>query len=372
MPIQFKCPRCAKELRIPDKLAGKDGRCPSCNSVITIPGGDDDADETPARDIPAARSKSAAPRDAIKPQKQRDLADDEDIEEAEERPDPEEEEREGTRRPAKRPARPRREEEEEEDDGSPEQDRKERRRKERARWGLARIGVLLWVIAMGFYGGSWAIRALGFTFGFCLALGGGKGDSAASSLVEITHYIAIGMFLANILLSMIGTGLTFTTPARHWARPLAIQSFCLGIAAIMLLGALFYWLGIMDPSKMAVAQERANAEVNPLPLFLFLIGIETGRTTCFAFYLKGVAESLKDSELAARALVLGILTPSFIVGLGLFDFVMLLVMRSMRSFESVAILFFIIAVVNFILLAVLAFLYFRVVRSTRETMGDVA
>lgn len=35
--IAFRCPSCLKTIRIPDSLAGKQGRCPSCGQVVTAP-----------------------------------------------------------------------------------------------------------------------------------------------------------------------------------------------------------------------------------------------------------------------------------------------------------------------------------------------
>jgi hypothetical protein len=37
MPITVNCPQCRKPLRVPDGMAGQQGRCPSCGSTFTIP-----------------------------------------------------------------------------------------------------------------------------------------------------------------------------------------------------------------------------------------------------------------------------------------------------------------------------------------------
>lgn len=37
MPIEFRCDRCQKLLRVPDNSAGKQSRCPHCKSVQAIP-----------------------------------------------------------------------------------------------------------------------------------------------------------------------------------------------------------------------------------------------------------------------------------------------------------------------------------------------
>jgi hypothetical protein len=37
MPIEAKCPGCARLLRVPDEYAGKDARCPVCSTVYRVP-----------------------------------------------------------------------------------------------------------------------------------------------------------------------------------------------------------------------------------------------------------------------------------------------------------------------------------------------
>ena len=37
MPIKFKCPSCSAVLQVNDSLAGKKGRCPKCQQIITVP-----------------------------------------------------------------------------------------------------------------------------------------------------------------------------------------------------------------------------------------------------------------------------------------------------------------------------------------------
>lgn len=37
--IQFPCPSCGADLKLPDQYAGKKGKCPSCKTVVTVPDG---------------------------------------------------------------------------------------------------------------------------------------------------------------------------------------------------------------------------------------------------------------------------------------------------------------------------------------------
>jgi uncharacterized membrane protein len=37
MPIEFPCPRCTQQLRVPDTAAGKEAKCPKCGEIARIP-----------------------------------------------------------------------------------------------------------------------------------------------------------------------------------------------------------------------------------------------------------------------------------------------------------------------------------------------
>ncbi|MBP86055.1 MAG: hypothetical protein CMJ64_04955 [Planctomycetaceae bacterium] len=39
MPIQFQCPHCGHSMQLPDAAAGKQGKCPKCQGVVTVPAG---------------------------------------------------------------------------------------------------------------------------------------------------------------------------------------------------------------------------------------------------------------------------------------------------------------------------------------------
>src|SRR5262245_2399576 len=60
MPIKFECPYCGNRAQAPEALAGKRAKCPNCQSVLQIPGGEsaaqadfDFADRPAAREAPA-------------------------------------------------------------------------------------------------------------------------------------------------------------------------------------------------------------------------------------------------------------------------------------------------------------------------------
>ena len=56
MPISFACPQCARPIKAPDNLAGKQGKCPGCGSVFTVP-----AAPAPTAHIPPAHAPVARP-----------------------------------------------------------------------------------------------------------------------------------------------------------------------------------------------------------------------------------------------------------------------------------------------------------------------
>ena len=58
-PIQFVCGSCQKTLRVPAANAGKKGKCPHCNTVMTIP------TTSPATNQPAAAKWKGTPKPAV-------------------------------------------------------------------------------------------------------------------------------------------------------------------------------------------------------------------------------------------------------------------------------------------------------------------
>ncbi len=55
MPIEFLCPSCSKQLRVPDAAAGKQAKCPSCDNICSIPA----ATSTAAANVATAHASTA-------------------------------------------------------------------------------------------------------------------------------------------------------------------------------------------------------------------------------------------------------------------------------------------------------------------------
>ncbi len=56
MPIEFRCTQCAKLLRTGDDTAGKKARCPGCQTILTVPSGE----QPPPRQAPPPQPESGA------------------------------------------------------------------------------------------------------------------------------------------------------------------------------------------------------------------------------------------------------------------------------------------------------------------------
>jgi hypothetical protein len=70
MPLLMRC-NCGKPLRVPDELAGKKVRCPSCQTVLPVPGGAPAVAQPVAVAVAAAPSAVRRPRPAAPPREAR-------------------------------------------------------------------------------------------------------------------------------------------------------------------------------------------------------------------------------------------------------------------------------------------------------------
>jgi hypothetical protein len=52
VPIEFNCDGCGKTLRVPDEHAGKQARCPGCQTVLTVPSPPHDFAPLPSANLP--------------------------------------------------------------------------------------------------------------------------------------------------------------------------------------------------------------------------------------------------------------------------------------------------------------------------------
>ena len=65
MPIEFLCPSCQQQLRVPDTAAGKNAKCPKCSTILTVPGSS--ASSSPLAPPPQAGFDFSAPKPSPAP-----------------------------------------------------------------------------------------------------------------------------------------------------------------------------------------------------------------------------------------------------------------------------------------------------------------
>lgn len=66
MPIEFRCPTCDQQLRVPDAAAGKNAKCPKCQAIVSVPGASSPPPLTPPASTPPQKPFEAPPsRDAF-------------------------------------------------------------------------------------------------------------------------------------------------------------------------------------------------------------------------------------------------------------------------------------------------------------------
>jgi hypothetical protein len=71
--IEFRCPSCARTIKLPDSLAGKQGRCPSCGQAVTAPppatvqSGSTTPEPSPVDGPVAASEPQPAPQTQVQP-----------------------------------------------------------------------------------------------------------------------------------------------------------------------------------------------------------------------------------------------------------------------------------------------------------------
>lgn len=281
MPITFDCPSCSRELTVKDEMAGKQGRCPACQNVLTVP-----AQSPPPAPVPAQAfdfEEDAQP-DHI----------------------------------SNRPQRPQPVHEEEEYEEAP---RSSVQRDSQSTltdpWHKVHMGLQCKLISIWLF-----IGALGVTILSMLILMSELSDSSSrsfrsSSGSSNTFHLVLLMLCG---FSMIGSWVTAiggyvpasSTPGNHGEQSLAI--ICLALAAMTMLmpvqiGNLGDALDFRGPRRLQ---------------FLFLIFTlsivvffpELGRFGVYGFYLRGLGKTLRNRSLESTGLLLGILFPS--VNLGLF------------------------------------------------------
>jgi hypothetical protein len=324
MTIKFNCPKCKKELSIKDEMAGKQGKCPGCQSMLKVP------------------APAAVPRPAPPPQKKpveevvAEVEEEEVVAEVEDEEDEpprkkkkpvrEDEEDEDDRKAAitstKRTNRPRNDEEEDEDDrpsrrsrrrddeDEDDEDRPRYSRKEERLWLRTRTGVLLNMIGSWFYTGAWGLLFLAFVLTLVMVgagVGGPMGFDpfsmrGAGGLLVILSYLCFALYVVHLILWVVGPCLCISTPGRHGETGLAIVGLVLTVLALLMV-----LLAFVAPGQYMIYVWPA---------------LELGRLTLFGIFHWAVGASMRDRKASGSALKTAIVTPSSAILLGIIFWVM--------------------------------------------------
>jgi hypothetical protein len=110
------------------------------------------------------------------------------------------------------------------------------------------------------------------------------------------------LFIASLVLGIVGSSLTITTPGKHGEMGLAIT--CLALTALVLLLSIVWFF---SPSLVVAYL---------LPL------LEISRILLFAIFQWAVCKSLREASQGSSALTVGITLPSVIFGSCLFMWLM--------------------------------------------------
>ncbi len=224
MPQIITCPDCARELRVPEDLLGKQVRCPGCSVMFKAVAGGGEEVEDPIEEPdeePAPRRKATDRDDRYSdsPRSSRRLAEDD-----------------------RRDAGPSRRRRDEDDDDYEERGPSPRDKK--AGWNKVRIGINLVMIGTWVWLAGLVLGGLGGLLGIVLlggALTSGSSQTGLASLgfAGILLLLSVGVYylclFAELVLRLVGYGLCMAVPPRRdtGLRPLAITSFSLASAHVL-------------------------------------------------------------------------------------------------------------------------------------------
>ena len=399
MAIKFKCTNCGKELAVKDEFAGKQAKCPACQTIVKIPAAS--AAPQPAPQASAPPPPPPPPKKPVPPPVDEDLEDepvaapprkkpaditekpaarsrrDEDEDEEDERP---RRRRDAIAEELSPRRRPRADDEDDDDRGRGDEDDEDSRigPGERAGWQKARTAVQLNRIAMWLYATIWII-VLSSPFVICL-LGAsaisdpGGAHQAGFTLGTILGHVMRVLWLGTWVLCLIGYIFSMSTPGENGEK-------ALGITAAALLGGQVVMTGIIIFTTQALL---SGALLGPealdmlrglgvLALGIYLL--EVGRNTVFAAYIQAVGKTLRSKKVVAGGKNILVLTPVIAIGIPLLDFLVIKLMadsgagaRGDGAAGGVTVLgIFLVTSVSFLILSLV---YSKKLRVTKEIIEE--
>jgi hypothetical protein len=160
----------------------------------------------------------------------------------------------------------------------------------------------------------------------------GSGSGFLGVLVTILMVIALLALLCNWIMAMVSTCYWLLAPARQGARAMGIA--CLVLTSLVLLEV----ANLFQVFELLAGRAR---ETVGLPVGQFSLGLlEISRLTVLPFFLRALATNFRQSSLASMTMILAIATPATIVGVGLLNFLLIMVARSGAVFIIMMVLNF--------------------------------
>ncbi len=398
MPIIVKCEQCGQELIVKDEMVGQLGKCPKCLCVQTILSLEIDFE--PAPQIPVATvPPPEVPVATVAPVEAPIASVWKPIEETppriEERAAPEEEviivaeiieqdERltETAKRDDARPAAlppsalPKWEYDEASERlpsplrRSPERQeatpgKKKKRKAIREGWGKARLCVQLNMVSMHLYAVIWGAILFDILIGGCMGLL--RAFDVSATLGTIVVFLCWGLMIALWVVALIGYIFGIMTPGNNGEKGLAI-------AATVLLGLLLLSMfGVVLTTHAALAGSLQGRQVleNIDGLLITCFMLEVARNLVFAFYLRSLGVSLRDSGVSDAGMGLTILVPVVAVGVPLFDYLFFrLVLLEARAKNAAAVMAIILIVGTCVAFLYLCLAYASRLRLARDEIED--
>jgi hypothetical protein len=292
MAIKFNCPKCKKELVVKDELAGKQGKCPACQSVLVVP-----AAPAPVTSRPAAAPAPAKKKRVEEEEVAAEVMDDDEevaaeVEDDDDAPRKKKKSRrdddEEDDRPSRSKKSSRRDDDDDDDDdrGSSKSDKEKRRL-----WQKAGTGLFLGFIGSWTYVGAMGLSTLALII---LLIAAFAGSLSMAGFTVILGYLAAALLLTSMVLNLVSAIFVMTAPGKN-------GEFGLGITTVSLTGA---------AALLLVLYLAA-----PAVLFIYPL-VEVARHVLYALLIWAACKSRRAYDTAAQAVRMAIVVPCVYLGGG--------------------------------------------------------
>lgn len=434
MAIRFKC-SCGMDIAVKDELAGRQGKCPSCKKVLTVPMASQPAPApVQAKPTPVAAKPKKVEEEIVEAdvmddeeeivepdtveddamevevdeddapkKKKKKPARDEDEEEEDERPKSkkksakksarDEEEEEEDERPAKKKSAKskKRDEDEEEEPADAEMEeedptsKKGYRKRRRAACRRADLGVFLNYIGSLVYGGGIAFGTLSLVIAVLAAkMGMGEGGGGFFNVLGILSAIAV---IGGLATCVVGLGFCVMVPWKGAELGMGIAAAGCGLLSFIFMLVVMFKLfdgggaaGLLLPFFALNPFSGVKAEGNPLLYFMaehigamvYILPImEYGRLTCFGLLQWAIGDAQKDKELCSSWIMTSIIVPSSMLVASLLFMILTMVLKPTSLGAAKAFLTMEFLVLGLPLAGMMGYYAFMMMK-TRDTLYDAS